>query len=158
MKDSDLSPYEQAARNLGEIAGWELAEAEDRIEAEDVLQRLVYMALFEFGENKDDWSMAFDEEGFLTALTAEGRSFDGGISIHVWPKDHPPPHVHILKKSEPDSQYVKINLGTGDIVGELPNWASGKQLKRIKALVVKHHELLASWWQKHHGDTVALLR
>lgn len=157
MKDSDLTPYERAARNLGQASGWELAEAEGRIEAEDVLGRIASMALFEFGENKDDWPIAFDEEGFLTALTAAGKSFDGGISIHVWPNDHPPPHVHILKKSEPDNQYVKISLESGEPVGDLPRWASHKQLRRIKALVVGHHQLFAGWWKENHGGTVTLL-
>ncbi|MEE6296624.1 DUF4160 domain-containing protein [Georgenia wangjunii] len=157
MKDDDLTPYERAGRALGEAAGWELAEAEGRLEAEDVLERLVRMALYEFGENKDDWPMALDEEGFLTALTAEGKKFDGGISVHVWPDDHPPAHVHILKKSEPDCQYVKINLQTGEPEGDLPPWARQKQLKRMKALVVEHHELFAAWWKKNHGETVALL-
>ena len=157
VKDSDLGPYERAARNLGEADGWELAEAEGRLEAADILGRLTNMALFEFGENRGDWPMAFDDEGFLTALTAEGKRFDGGLSIHVWPDDHPPPHVHILKKSEPDSQYVKINLETGDLVGELPPWATHKQLKRMRALIVKHHQLFAAWWEKNHGTTVTLL-
>lgn len=157
MKENDLTPYERAARNLSESAGWELAEAEDRIEAEDVLARLASIALFEFGQNKTDWPMALDEEGFLTALTAEGRNFDGGLSIHVWPKDHPPPHVHILRKSEPDGQYIKIDLETGELIGELPPWASLKQLRRIKALVVKHHGLFAGWWEKNHGSVVTLL-
>ncbi len=157
MKNDDLTPYERAGRNLGEPAGWELAEAEGRLEAQGVLERLASMALYEFGENRDDWPMAFDEEGFLTALSAEGKSFDGGISIRVWPNDHPPPHVHILKKSEPDSQYVKINLETGESEGALPSWASQKQLKKIKELIVKHHELFEGWWQKNHGDTVTIL-
>lgn len=157
MKDDDLTPYEWAGRNLGEPAGWELAEAEGRLEAQDVLQRLVGMALYEFGENRDSWSVAFDEEGFLTALAAEGKRFDGGISIHVWPNDHPPPHVHILKKSEPDSNYVKINLLTGESEGTLPSWANLKQLKNMQALIVKHHELFDSWWQKNHGEPVTVL-
>lgn len=157
MKDDDLTPYEHAGRNLVEPAGWHLAETEGRLEAQDVLQRLAYMALYEFGEDKDKWPIALDEDGFVTALTAEGKSFEGGISIHVWPKDHPPPHVHILKKSEPDSQYVKINLETGESEDPLPSWANGKQLKNIKALVVKHHELFEGWWQKNHGTTTTIL-
>ncbi|WP_454853916.1 DUF4160 domain-containing protein [Promicromonospora soli] len=157
MKDDDLTPYERAGRNLDEPAGWELAEAEDRLEAEDILGRIVSMALYEFGENKDEWPLALNEEGFLTALTAEGKKFDGGISIHVWPNDHPPPHVHILKRSEPDSQYVKINLKTGESDGDLPPWASQKQLRNMQGLVVKHHHLFAGWWQKNHGDIVTLL-
>lgn len=157
MKDDDLTPYERAERDLGEPVGWQLAEAEGRLEAQDVLNRLANMALHEFGENKDAWPMACDEEGFLTDLVAEGKSFDGGISIHVWPNDHPPPHVHILKKSEPDSQYVKINLETGEFDGALPSWANQKQLKKMKALIVEHQDLFAGWWQKNHGNTVAIL-
>lgn len=157
MKDDDLTPYEQASRNLAVPAGWDLAESEGRLEPEDVLARLVNMALYEFGEGKDDWPMALDAEGFLTALTAEGKKFDGGISVHVWPNDHPPPHVHIRKQSEPDNQSVKINLATGDSEGDLPPWASSKQLKSMKALVVRHHQLFADWWEKNHGEKVILL-
>lgn len=157
MKDDDLTPYERAGRNLGERSGWELAETEGRLEAQDVLQRLARMALYEFGEHRDDWPMAFDEEGFLTSLTAEGKKFDGGISIHVWPNDHPPPHVHILKKSEPDSQYVKINLETGESEGELPSWANQKQFKKMQALIIEHYELFEGWWQKNHGEAVTIL-
>jgi len=157
MKDGDLTPYERAARNLGVADGWRRAEKEGRLEAEDILGRLTSMALFEFGVNRDEWPVSFDEEGFLTALTAEGKGFDGGLSIHVWPKDHPPPHVHILKKSEPDNTYIKIDLETGDLVGDLPSWASHKQLKRMKALIVKHHQLFAGWWEKNHGTKVTLV-
>ncbi|MFH5229604.1 DUF4160 domain-containing protein [Antrihabitans spumae] len=157
MKDDDLTPYERTSRNLGQSDGWELAESEGRLEAEDILGRLVSIALYEFGENKDDWPMELDPEGFLTALTAEGKTFDGGISVHVWPNDHPPPHVHILKKSAPDNEYVKINLETGDCEGDLPPWAGRKQLKNIKALVLKYHPLFADWWLKNHGTTVTLL-
>jgi hypothetical protein len=157
MKDDDLTEYERAERNPSEYAGWKLAEFEGRLEAEDVLERLARMALHEFGENRDDWPMAFNDEGFVTVLAAEGKNFDGGISIHVWPNDHPPPHVHILKKSESYSAYVKINLETGEPEGALPVWASRKQLKRIKSLVVEYHGLFEDWWRKNHEDTVAIL-
>jgi hypothetical protein len=157
VKDDDLAPRERAGYNLGEQAGWQRADSEDRLEAEDVLGRLVAIALYEFGENKDDWSVAFNDEGFITALVADGKAFEGGISVHVWPNDHPPPHVHILKKSEPDNQYIKINLETAELEGELPPWADSKQLKRMKALVRRHHQLFAEWWEKNHGDVVTLL-
>lgn len=157
MKDADLTPRERAARNLATPDGWERAASEGRIEAEDVLERLVAIALFEFGENQETWSAAWDEDGFLTALTAEGKKFDGGITVHVWPSDHPPPHVHILKKSEPDTEDIKISLETGEVEGDLPGWANSKQLKKMKALVVDHHELFAGWWEKNHGEVVTLL-
>lgn len=115
------------------------------------------MALYEFGENTDDWAMALDSEGFLTALVADGMRFDGGISVHVWPNDHPPPHVHILKKSESDGRSVKISLETGEVEGDPPEWASRSQLKNMKVLIVKHHELFSNWWQKNHGEPVTLL-
>jgi hypothetical protein len=62
-----------------------------------------------------------------------------------------------MKKSEPDYQYVKINLETGESEGDLPPWADRKQLRTIKALVVKHHQLFADWWTKNHGGPVVLL-
>ena len=58
-----------------------MAESEDRLEADDVLGRLVAIALFEFGENKDDWSVAFDDDGFITALVAVDKPSLAGISV-----------------------------------------------------------------------------
>jgi hypothetical protein len=157
MRDDDLSPQERAARNPNYRDGWDNAVSEGRLEPDDVLGRLVSMALSQFGEGQDEWPMLFDDDGFIFVLTAEGRRFDGGISVHVWPDDHPPPHIHILKKSEPDSEYIKIDLETAELVGDLPAWAGRKQLKKMQALLRDHHELFAGWWEKNHGETVTLL-
>lgn len=157
MKDDDLTPYERAERNLIESAGWDLAATEGRLDANDVLSRFVKMALYEFGSGQDHWPIAFDQDGFVTSLTSEGIKFDGGLSIYIWPNDHPPPHVHILKKSERDDQYVKLNLESGEVMGELPRWAKRKQLARMKKLLAENHEILAGLWSKYHGVTVPLL-
>lgn len=157
MKDDDLTPRDRAGRNPSYNSGWDLAESEGRLEPEDVLGRLVFMALFEFGEGQEEWPIAFDDDGFISVLTADGRGFDGGISVHVWPNDHPPAHVHILKKSEPDNQYVKINLETAELEGDLPPWADRKQLKKMQKLVRDYHELFAGWWEKNHGEVITLL-
>jgi hypothetical protein len=157
VDDSDLTPRERARRNLDQSEGWALAESEGRLQAEDVLGRILKMALYEFGETTDDWLIALDSEGFLTVLLAEGKRFDGGISVHVWPNDHPPPHVHILKKSESDSRSVKISLETGEVVGDPPEWATRPQLKNMRALIVKHRELFSNWWEKNQGEPVTLM-
>lgn len=157
MKDDNLTPRERADRNPSYRTGWEYAESEGRLEPEDVLGRLVFMALSEFGESENDWPMALDDDGFISVLTAEGRAFEGGISVHVWPNDHPPAHVHILKNSEPDSEYVKINLDTAELEGDLPPWADRKQLKKMQKLVRDYHYLFAGWWEKNHGEVVTLL-
>ena len=59
---------------------WDQAEAEGRLTAEDVLDRLERIALHEFGENQDEWPIAFDEDGWVTALTAEGLQMEGGVT------------------------------------------------------------------------------
>jgi len=157
VKDDGLSPRQSAERNPSYRSGWENAEAEGRLEPEDVLTRLVFMALSEFGEGEDEWPMAFDDDGFISVLTAEGMAFDGGISVHVWPNDHPPAHVHILKKSEPDNEFVKINLETAELEGDLPPWADRKQLRKMQKLVRDYHGLFAGWWEKNHDEVVTLL-
>lgn len=157
MKDDDLTPYERAGCNPHYPDGWEQAESEGRLEPDDVFGRLVFMALSEFGENQGEWPMAFDEDGFISVLTADGKKFDGGISVHVWPNDHPPAHVHILKKSEPDTESIKINLKTAELEGDLPPWANSKQLRKMQQLVREYHELFAGWWEKNHGEVVTLL-
>lgn len=157
MKGNDLTHQERTERDSGYRSGWDLAQSEGRLEAEDVLSRLVFMALTEFGENQAEWPMALDDDGFISALTADGKAFEGGISVHVWPNDHPPPHVHILKKSEPEDEFVKIDLATGGLIGNLPAWADRKQLRKMQELIRNHHDLFAGWWEKNHGQMVTLL-
>lgn len=157
MRGEDLTPRERADRNPSYRHGWAVAASEGRLEPEDFLDRLAAMALFEFGERRDDWPIALDDDGFIVALTAEGREFDGGIIVRVWPRDHPPAHVHIYKKSRPRSEAVKINLATGELEGDLPRWARGKQLIKMQQLVRNNHGLFAEWWEKHHGEVVTLV-
>jgi hypothetical protein len=60
VQDDDLTPRERAQRNPSYRSGWEHAESEGRLEPEDVLGRLAFMALSEFGEGQDEWRMAVE--------------------------------------------------------------------------------------------------
>lgn len=109
------------------------------------------IALHEFGEDQADWAIAFDEEGFVTALIAEGIMKAGGVTLRICTKDHPPPHVHIQRRDRED---ISINLQTGGVYRTLPSNVRSKQLKRFSRLVDEVQELLSVLWLKNHGTVV----
>lgn len=157
MRGEDRTPRERADRNLSYRQGWANAASESRLEPGDVLGRLAAMALFEFGDSQDEWPVAFDDDGFIVALTAEGKVFEGGLIVRVWPRDHASAHVHIYKKSERENGSVKINLATAELDGNLPRWADRKRLTKMQQLVRDNHGLFAGWWAKNHDEVVTLL-
>ncbi|MFE6859690.1 DUF4160 domain-containing protein [Nocardia sp. NPDC057668] len=124
---------------------WEEAEAGGYITADHVLDRLYAIAVREFG---DSGPAAYDEEGFMIALTAEGIRCQGGVTLQVY-NDHPPPHVHIVIKADP-SKKLRINLETGEMMDEIPNgWA--KKLKAARGLVNQNHSGLLQLWESKNG-------
>lgn len=73
-----------------------------------------------------------------------------GFEIHVRPRDHPPPHVHVFKAEGE----AKIRLGTDTerpkILGA---WEmSNKDLIRALKLVGEHEEQLLQMWRQIHGE------
>ncbi len=142
----------RAEREILTLAEWDESVASGQLTALDVLDRLERMALYEFGESQEQRPIAVDEEGFVTALIAEGIPVAGGVTLRVWPNDHPPPHVHIERRGNGND--IKINLETGDVEGKLPRDVRSSQLKKFSGLVEQYHELLCDWWLKNHGKAV----
>lgn len=130
---------------------WDQAEADGRLSAEDVLVRLERIALHEFGQNQAEWPIAFDEDGWVTALTAEGLQMEGGVNLFICTRDHPPPHVHIKRRGGKD---IKMNLETGLVEGKLSQGVRPKQLAKFGALVEQKHPVLAERWAQYHGTEV----
>jgi hypothetical protein len=66
-----------------------------------------------------------------------------GYKFYVFPRDHPPPHVHVRC---PDGRQVKINLIDGSFLVLPPR---GKK-RQIQKLFRKHFEQLWESWEKYH--------
>lgn len=130
---------------------WDQAVDEGHLTVEHVLQRFLNIAAYEFGNGAD---MGFDEAGFRIALTADGMRLEHGISLHVYPNDHPPPHVHVRVRSDP-SLKPRVNLESGQLMDPVPPGMS-KKVRQIRSYVRDHHNQLAAWWAKHHGNGVVV--
>ncbi|NKR92253.1 DUF4160 domain-containing protein [Rhodococcus hoagii] len=126
---------------------WEEAAESGHLTAEHVLQRLKNIADHVF---ENEGAAAFNEDGFVAALIAEGLSLPNGVKLHVYPKDHPPPHVHVEVRAQPGAK-IRVSLVTGEYLDEIPAGIKSKQLKNFQAEIVKHYDLLESWWEKNHG-------
>lgn len=127
---------------------WADAVAEGRLTGNDVIERLYRMAIHQFGE---EGQAGYDEQGFFISLTAAGLRLEGGVTIVVHTRDHPPPHVHLERKGEPD---IKFDLATGDLLSDLPRGVKASALRRYQSLIFDNRQLLGGWWQDYHGDPV----
>ncbi len=127
---------------------WETALADGELTVDDVVERLRRIAVHQFGK---EGAAGYDDEGFLISLTAEGIRMDSGETIRIHAHDHPPPHVHVERPGKRD---IKINLETGDVIGQLPRDVRAKQLRVFKATIVENYDQLGAWWLKNHGTVV----
>ena len=91
-------------------------------------------------------AVEFDEEGFLLSLVADGLKLEGGVTLQVYSNDHPPPHVHVLVRSQPRLK-LRIRLDNGEPMDD-PGSVRAKELRRFSELVVEHNKLLTAWWMK----------
>jgi Domain of unknown function (DUF4160) len=74
-----------------------------------------------------------------------------GFRIVIYPNDHTPAHVHVLKA---DGE-VRIDLGNEKILPSLMSVSgkiSDKEVMRALSLVIEYQiELLAKWDEIHNG-------
>jgi Domain of unknown function (DUF4160) len=68
----------------------------------------------------------------------------------VYANDHSPHHVHIKLRSHPGAK-LRINLGTAEFLDYVPRGVDSKRLRSFQAAVRKNHDVLAGWWENHHG-------
>ena len=69
---------------------------------------------------------------------------EGNIRFHVWPNDHPPPHVHVLVEGEE----VRVNLLTDEFMDEPP---PGKRRTILRAYR-KHRQALLDLWKRYEAQ------
>lgn len=129
---------------------WDEAADAGYVTPEHVMIRLKNIAEYAFGSGT---VIGLDENGFITSLTSAGWAIEGGVVLHVYPKDHPPPHVHIEVRSLPHVK-IRINLATGDLLDDPPRGLPAKKLRKLQSLVREHQGVLATSWQTYHGEAV----
>lgn len=131
---------------------WDEAAAAGHLTPEHVMQRLKNILDHAFDNQT---VMGFDEDGFVVSLIAEGLLLADGLTLYVFPNDHPPPHVHIKLRAHPNAK-IRISLETGELLDDAPRGLASKKLKRFQAAVREHHDVLATWWEHYHGGPVVL--
>ncbi|MFC8797315.1 DUF4160 domain-containing protein [Promicromonospora sp. NPDC057138] len=127
---------------------WNAALAEHWLTADDVLERIGRLVVH---VSDMQGPAGYDDEGFFISLVADGLKLEGGVSLHVYPLDHDPPHVHVKRQGKSE---FKIDLRSGDVIGDHPKDLSSRDLKQIKATVLECSTALNDWWNK--GRSVPL--
>ncbi|MFI2101761.1 DUF4160 domain-containing protein [Isoptericola sp. NPDC019693] len=116
-----------------------------------MLERVRRIAVYELGEMGP---MGYDQDGFVTALVAEGIK-EGALVLQVHTRDHWPPHVHVKRREDLGSHGVIIDLRNGEVDEDrLPRGVRKKDTKRMGKLVEKHHAELSMLWEKNNGSKV----
>jgi hypothetical protein len=72
--------------------------------------------------------------------------YEGGYRIVIFPNDHPPAHVHIIK----DDLDAKVQLDPIEFIEE-PDF-NPRQMKRILKLVREHQQELLDKWDEIHPE------
>ena len=71
-----------------------------------------------------------------------------GFRVIIYPDDHLPPHVHVIKNDEE----VKIYLGNNDIPPSIIEvWMNKKSTKKAMQIVMENQEILLKAWDDIHG-------
>ncbi len=133
-------------------AEWDEAKANGHLTPEHVFNRLHNIAVHVLGV---EGSIGFDDDGFVVSLTAGGLALDHGVTLRVFPNDHPPPHVHIELRSHPTAK-LRVRLDTGEYLDAAPKGLSTEKLKGFQAAIAESHDTLAKWWEEYHGDPVVV--
>lgn len=124
---------------------WDAALAAGSLTIDDAIERLRRIAVREFGQIGP---VGYDEDGFITALVAEGVRIEGGVRLVVHTRDHQPPHVHVQRVDAPD---VVVQLVTGEVLREPPG-VRAKDLRGFQRAVMEIHQTeLRGFWEKAHG-------
>ncbi|MEV6659293.1 hypothetical protein [Nocardia fluminea] len=124
---------------------WARAKAAGHITPEHVLTRAGGILLGADGQ--PEW----DEDGFDRPVMYEMISALGGaVRMRVYTNDHPPPHAHFERKGYSVTS-LKFNLLTGELMNPPAPQGWGPTLKKMRVLLVEHHQPLVELWEKNHG-------
>jgi hypothetical protein len=75
--------------------------------------------------------------------------FINGFQFIIWPADHEPPHVHVLK----GGGEAKVRIGSNENAPELVTVCglTRREAKFIWRVAAEHQEELLDAWEKIHG-------
>lgn len=125
---------------------WDQASIDGHVTEEHVLERVQGILRHARGPQAGD-VVAYDADGFISALIAEGIRTKDNIQIRINPDDHWPRHAHIIIPGDP-KQRLTINLDTLTIDQELPDGWS-KKGRAIEEATRQNLDLLLRWWDKY---------
>ena len=132
-------------------ADWDRAIEEGWLTPEHVIERLHRLAVRDMGVTGP---ASYDEDGFVLALTAEGKRMEGVGWFHVYTNDHDPPHVHVIPFGMDGQVGVKLSLEDGRELEERPRGVSSKHIKNMQRALLSIHAELGAWWEKNTGHAV----
>lgn len=70
----------------------------------------------------------------------------GRVKIKIYPKDHPPPHVHVVGPE------CEAKFGIGTLACSFARGFTRRDLKRIQEYLKKHQDYLKEVWNEHQKD------
>lgn len=73
---------------------WNEALADGFVTGEHIALRLLAVVQHAYGVHDGD-VVAYDVDGFVSALIAEGLPMSNGVKLEIYSGDHNPPHTHI---------------------------------------------------------------
>jgi hypothetical protein len=72
-----------------------------------------------------------------------------GFLVVIYPNDHPPPHVHVLRKDGRAKILLKVNDRSNDVV-EVFGFSMKQTMDALKIVIEANQRLLLAW-RKIHG-------
>lgn len=121
---------------------WDDAATAGHLTPEHVLARLRNALEFEFGRGAE---MGFRADGFYNALVADATQHEGGITVVLHPNDHPPPHVHVRFRSDPNLD-LRMSIETGELLDNNAPVGWSKRIRKATRIILDQTDLLMERW------------
>jgi hypothetical protein len=121
---------------------WQEAEHQEHLTPEHVFSRLSDILEYALGQGEE---MGLDEDGFHRALVADGYRLEGGVTVRMCTRDHPPPHVHIEIKGEPRLR-LRMHLESGQLLDSPQPPGLKKKLEIARAFIAEYRDKLHTRW------------
>lgn len=121
---------------------WDTAAAAGHLTAEHVLLRLENILEYDLAEGKN---FGLSDDGFLNALVADGWRLERGVTVRMYPNDHPPPHVHLRFRSHPRLD-LRVSIETGELLDDDAPDGWAKRIRSASSQVLDQRSILIERW------------
>jgi len=152
VSDASHHDHDHDRRAIDSREEWDRARDNGTLTRQDVEARLQHIAVRDLGRLG---SAGYDEDGFMSALVADGLRHEGIGWFKVWPNDHDPPHVHVIPFGHDKKVDLRFSLETGELLDERPDCISSKDVKNIGKALASIRAELGEWWAKGERDPVS---